>query len=193
MKLTEYLRGNKSDFPPVGTVGIETNWLDVDAFVEVTTGSLWAGDPYICNAEDGCVVNVPNGTYILEAKAMDFAGRKRVSRLRVILQGVKEPVVGEQFGATQTDVAMMAVCDILALDEAIGGNNEKFQEFIVAHDYKDCGIIQFEMKKPIVIPYVSTGFGDCQAPVFELRSDGNVVGMELEFLASGYTFGRDED
>jgi hypothetical protein len=193
MNLDDYLKKNKHDFPPVGTVGVESDWLDVGTSFEVTTGSLWAGDPYICNAEDGCVVKVPTGTYVLQAKAMDFAGRKRVSRLRVVLDGAEEPAVAKQVGETQTDVAVMAVCDIVALDEAIGGDNDRFQELVMDHNYKDCGIVEFEVKTPIAIPYVSTGFGDCGAPVFEVRSKGRLVGIELEFLPPGYAFSEEDE
>jgi hypothetical protein len=187
MKLTDYLKKNKRSDPPRGTAGIESDWLEVGT-VEVATGSLWAGDPYVCNAEDGCVVKVPKGTYSLEAKAMDFAGRKRVSRLRAYLKGVPDPALGKQVGETVTDTATMAVCDITALDKAIAGDYDGFQERVIDHDYKDCGIVQFEMTGPIRLPYVSTGFGDCGAPVYELRASGRRIGMELEFLPPGYTY-----
>lgn len=193
MNLADYLKKTRRDFPPAGTVGVESDWLDVGASLEVTTGALWAGDPYVCNAEDGCVVNVPAGTYVLQAKGMDFAGRKRVSRLRVVLQGVDQPVVGKTVGETLTDTATMAVCDVAAVDEAIAGENDRFQELVVDHNYKDFGVIRFTMAKPIAIPYVATGFGDCDAPVRVLRSGRRVVGMEVEFLPPGYAFGDPDD
>ena len=49
------------------------------------------------------------------------------------------------------------------------------------------------MKEPIAIPWVSTAFGDCEAPVFELKSGRERVGMELEFLAPGYVYRGFED
>src|SRR6266496_3124347 len=142
MKLTDYLKKSKQDFPPEGTKGVESDWLEAGS-MEVITGSLWAGDPYVCNAEDGCVAKVPKGSYVLEAKAMDFAGRKRVSRLRAYLQGTKDPKLGKQIGETCTDTATMALCDIVALDKAIGGDNDKFQDKVMDHDYGDCGVVEF--------------------------------------------------
>jgi hypothetical protein len=193
VKLGDYLKKNKQSDPPVGTVGVESDWMDTGT-VEVTTGSLWAGDPFVCNAEDGCVVKVPPGVYALEARAMEFAGRKRVSRLRVYLQGTQEPALGKKVGETLTDTGMMAVCDIVALDQAIGGDYDRFNELVTQRDYKDCGVVQFEMKKPIAIPYASTAFGDGDATVFELKSGRRRVGMELEFLPPGYVFeGFEED
>jgi hypothetical protein len=190
MKLADYLKKGRRDFPPRGTVGVETDWLDVGASVEVTTGALWAGDPYVCNAEDGCVVKVPAGTYVLQAKGMEFAGRRRVSRLRVVREGVDNAAPGKRVGETLTDVGLMAVCDIGALDEAVGGDYDAFQEGITAHDFKDWGVVRFTVKKPITIAYVASGFGDCDAPVWELRAKGRRgrVGMELEFIPPGYAF-----
>ena len=187
MNLRDYLSKNKQSDPPTGTVGVESDWMNAGE-VEVTTGSLWAGDPFVCNAKDGCVAKVPAGTYALEAKAMDFAGRKRVSRLRAYRRGSEELVLGKQIGQTLTDTGMIALCDIVALDEAIGGDYDRFNDLITQRDYQDCGIIRFEMKKPFVIPYVSTAFGDCDALVFELKSGRRRIGMELEFLPPGYVF-----
>ena len=56
MTLREFLKGKgKLD------KGACTEWLPFCTF-EVKTGSLWAGDPYVPNAEDGCVAQVPPGT-----------------------------------------------------------------------------------------------------------------------------------
>jgi len=194
MKLADFLKKNKHNFPPDGTIGVESDWLDTGESLDVTTGSLWAGDPYICNAEDGCVVKVPAGVYVLQAKCMDFAGRKCVSRVRVVLKETSEPVVGKRVGETQTDIGSMAVCDIVALDEAIDDDNDQFQELIIKKlTFKDCGVVRFKMKKPIALPYISTGFGDGVAPVFALRTKRRVVGMELEFLPSRYAFSDSDE
>jgi hypothetical protein len=192
MRLADYLKGNKRSDPPVGTAGVESDWMDVGT-LQVSSGSLWAGDPFVCNAEDGCVVEVPAGLYTLEAKAMDFAGRKRVSRLRVLLHGVQDPVLGEMVGETLTDTGLLAVCDIIAVDEAIGGDDDRFNDLVTQRDYQDCGVVRFQMKAPVEIPYVSPAFGDCDAPVFELKSGHRRVGMELEFLAPGYVFTELDD
>jgi hypothetical protein len=190
VKLADYLEKNKRGDPPVGTVGVESDWLEVGTF-EVTKGSLWAGDPYVCNAEGGCVVKIPTGSYRVQAKGMDFAGRKLVSRMRVVHEAAGDPALGKEIGETGTDTAKIAVCDISALDAAIGGDNERFQELITEHDFKDCGIVEFKMKKPVSMPYVTTG-SDGGWPVFELRAGRRRVGIELEFMPPGFAF-KDED
>jgi hypothetical protein len=185
VKLAKFLEKNKRGDPSAGTAGAESHWLDVGT-LESSTGSLWAGDPYTCNAEAGCIVKVPPGIYVIQAKAMDFSGRKRVSRLRVVLQAAGKPSLGKQVGETCTDTATMAVCDIGALDDAVGVEYERFQELVSQHDYQDCGSVRLQMQKPIEMPYVSTGFGDGGFPVFELSSGPRHVGMEVEFIPPGY-------
>jgi hypothetical protein len=187
MTLSEYLKKNRHSDPPAGTVGVETDWLALDT-LEVPSGSLWVGDPYVCSAEDGCVVKVPKGTYSVEAKAMDFAGRKRVSRLRVFRRGATQLTLGKRVGETLTDTGLMAVCDIVALGEAVAGDNDAFNERVVNHNYKDCGTVRFTMSGPVELPYVAPGFGDCDGPVYGLRSGRRRVGIEVEILAPGYAY-----
>jgi hypothetical protein len=147
----------------------------------------------MCNSEEGCFVKLPSGIYVLQAKAMDFAGRKRVSRLRVALQSAAKLVLGKQIGETGTDTATVAVCDIAALGASIGDDTDRFDELITQHEYKDCGVVELRKKNLIAIPYVSTGFGDGSFPVFELKSGRRRVGMEFEFIAAGYKYGEDDD
>jgi hypothetical protein len=190
VKLADYLENTKRGDPPVGTVGVESDWLEVGSF-EVTTGSLWAGDPYVCNAEDGYVVKVPAGSYLVQAKAMDFAGRKLVSRMRVVHHAAGNPALGKEVGETGTDTAMIAVCDIEALVAAVAGDHDRFLELVTGHDYKECGIVEFKLKKVVSMPYVTTG-SDGGWPVFELRAGRRRVGIELEFMPPGFAF-RDEN
>jgi hypothetical protein len=191
VKLAEFLRKNKRGDPPAGTVGVESDWLEVGTF-EVTTGSLWAGDPFVCNSEDGSVVEVPTGSYVVRAKVMDFAGRKQVSRMRVVQQSAVNPALGKEVGETGTDTAMIAVCDMAALDAAIGRDSERFQELVTGYDYEDCGIVEFTMKIPVSMPYVSTGT-DGGWPVFELKVGRRRVGIELEFISPGAAFSDGND
>jgi hypothetical protein len=58
----------------------------------------------------------------------------------------------------------------------------------VNHSYKDCGTVRFTLSGPIELPYVAPGFGDCEGPVYGLRSGRHRVGLEVEILAPGYAF-----
>jgi hypothetical protein len=186
MRLGEYLQGNSRKPPAAGIIGQESDWLAVCDF-EVTTGALWAGDPCLANAEDGCVLQVPIGTYLVEAKCMDFAGSKFVSRLRVHLIGARNPVIGNQVGESGTDSTAIAVCDIRALDAAIGDASDEAQEQIENQLKEDYGIIDIHVDANVTMPFVASGFGDGTGPVFEVLSDGERIGMELEFIPAGYS------
>jgi len=114
MNLKDYL--SKKAKPPKGKT---TDWLRFYA-IEVTTGSLWAGDPHLANADDGCVVKVPPGRYAVEGIGLTLGRDRLVSRLRVRLESVKNPKLGKELGDTGTDSAMIGVCDIKAFDKACG-------------------------------------------------------------------------
>jgi hypothetical protein len=50
---------------------------------DVTLGSLWAGDPHLANADDGCIVKVPRGQHLVEGIGIAEGRHRFVSRLRV--------------------------------------------------------------------------------------------------------------
>ena len=81
MTLEDYLRESTDEEPANGTVGVETDWMPV-ATLKVATGALWIGDPQFAWAEanegEGCVAEVPIGDYLVEAKGINFAGRRFV-------------------------------------------------------------------------------------------------------------------
>ena len=191
MTLSEYLKDSKPNLPALGTVGVETDWLVVASF-QVTKNSLWVGDPYVANPQDGFLVEVPNGSYKLEAKAMDFAGWKAVSRVRAYLSAAQLIVRGRQIGDTCTDTAMVGIFDMNALDEAIQGQNDLFQDMVMNHNYEECGVIRINVGKGFDLPYVSTAFGDTDGKVFEIQASGDRVGFEIEFLPPHYAYEEDE-
>jgi hypothetical protein len=79
--LHDFLIANRGSWPAEGAIGVETDWLHLSE-VRVTSGGIWVGDPGARNLADGCVVGVPEGTYKVEAKGIDFDGHHRVARLR---------------------------------------------------------------------------------------------------------------
>src|SRR5262249_22585570 len=125
MNLKDYLsrkgraaRGQASDWLHFCTLG-------------VTSGSLWAGDPHLANADDGRVVKVPPGRYVVEGMGVASGRDRIVSRLRVRLESAKNPTLGKKLGDTGTDSAMIGVCDIKAFDKACGRDSgDEVQEAI---------------------------------------------------------------
>lgn len=181
MNLEEYLRASKDGFPNGDVKGVPSEWMPVTS-IAVTAGTLWAGDPWVCNEEDGCVVEVPNGVYTIEAQGYDFDGIRVIGRARARLAAATEAVLGEELGEAGTDSAMIAICDIAAVDEAIGDDGDSFQDRIEAYDFQDFGVFRASMTGDIELAYVSSGFGDGWGPVYSLWDGDECVGIELDFL-----------
>ena len=179
MNLRDYL-ARKGKAPK----GKTKDWLPF-CTLDVTTGTLWAGDPHLANADDGCVVEVPRGKYVVEGIGMTFNRNRVVSKLRVRLENVENPVVGGEVGDTGTDSAMIGICDIKAFDKAIGlDSGEEVQEAIESQTGYGFGIITIKKFPGAVMPFVPTG-SDGNGPVFALVSGGKCVGVELPFMDEG--------
>src|SRR3954468_23171775 len=101
MKLKDFL--SKKVKVPKAKV---TDWLPF-CTLDVTSGSLWAGDPHLANADDGHVVIVPVGRYLVEGIGAAMGRSRVVSRLRVRLASAEDPTVGGELGETGTDSAMI--------------------------------------------------------------------------------------
>ena len=174
MNLKDYLAGK-------GKEAKTEDWLEF-CTLDVKSGSLWAGDPHLANSEDGCVVEVPPGKYVVEGIGMPLMGGRVVSRLRVRLQSEDHPELGEEVGEAGTDSALIGVCDIEAFDEACGEDaGDEVQEAIESQTGDGYGIIKLEKFPGAVMAFVPTG-SDGGGPVFELLSaSGKCVGMELPF------------
>ena len=150
--------------------------------LEVTSGALWAGDPHLANAEDGCVVKVSKGKYIVEGIGGSLGSDRVVSKLRVRLESVQQPTIGEEIGDAGTDSAMIGVCDIKAFDAACGAESgDEVQEAIEEETAERFGIITIETCPGAVMPFVPTG-SDGRGPVFALIYGGKCVGIELPFM-----------
>lgn len=181
MTLEAYLRAGLSGFPKDGIEGAASEWMPV-AELSVTHGCLWAGDPCVCDGEDGCMIDVPNGHYIVEAQGCDFDGIRIIGRARARLSSASDVSVGEEIGITGTDSAMIAICDMGAVNAAVAGDDTGFQNVIDGYDFQRFGMIQFEMNGQIRIPYVNSGFGDGSGPMFRLMAGDDCVGIELDFI-----------
>jgi len=176
MNLKDYL--SKKGKTPKGRT---KHWLYFCTF-DVTTGSLWSGDPYLANADDGCVVKVPPGRYAVEGIGLATGRHRVVSRLRVRLESAKHPKLGKELGDTGTDSAMIGVCDIKAFDKACGPDSgDEVHQAIAAQTGDGFGIITIKKFPGAVMPFVPTG-SDGIGPVLALISGRKCVGIELPFM-----------
>jgi hypothetical protein len=176
MNLNDYL--SKKGKAPKGET---KEWLHF-CTLEVISGSLWAGDPNLANADDGCLVKVPRGRYAVEGIGLATGRYRVVSRLRVRLESAKHPKLGKKLGDTGTDSAIIGVCDIKAFDRACASaSGAEVHEAIAARTGDGFGIIALKKFPGAVMPFVPTG-SDGIGPVLALMSGGKCVGIELPFL-----------
>lgn len=186
MLLKNVIRKRTGDFPESGVKGKETDWLDVGT-LQVPTGSLCAVDPMMLNEDDGVVVKVPAGAYVVQAKAMDFNGHLRVSRMRAFLEGTT-PTLGQELDEVGTDSASMAICDI---KDIYDGFDEEYDDEradrLMDIDVEGGDIVTLKFgKKTMRFAVCESGLGDGAGPAFALKDGRKTVGIELEFMPPGF-------
>ena len=176
VNLKDYL--SKKGKAPKG----KTDWLFF-CTITVKSGQLWAGDPNLPNEDDGYAARVPSGTYVVEGIGMPFDGDRVVSRLRVRLESVSGPTLGEELGETGTDSATIGVCDIAAFESAYKkkGGADRVQAAIDALEGEFFGILKVPEFPNAVMAFVPTGT-DGTGPVYALMSGRKRVGIELPFM-----------
>src|SRR5687767_5960807 len=117
--------------------------------LEIFTGSIWSGDPFLANEEDGCLAETPNGEYMVEARGYDFDGFRVIGGLRARLNKAESYAIGNKIGETGTDSALIGICDLRRIDSAFAGNDDEFQSVIDHFDFGRFGVLEFEMSEPI--------------------------------------------
>lgn len=148
--------------------------------LSIPSGKIWAGDPQLANADDGCVVNVEPGTYVVECDGVPHRCGA-VTKLRVRLESEAKPKKGKKLGETGTDSCTIGVCEIDAFEEAY--KDPKSLSLIVAATEAQTGgfgIITVPELPLCVLPFVPMG-SDGSGPVYALMSGKRVVGIQLPF------------
>lgn len=188
MKLKDYLKQGKQA-PPKKQSSTETDWLFVERLT-VSSGKLWIGDPEFswaeCREKEGCMLTVPNGTYVVEARGQEFGGPRLVTRLRVVLDGTPEAKLGKEFGEAGTDSGQLGVCDpklfLAALTAACKGDEERILAALESAFDSECGVYRPQRAGAGCLVYVPSGFGDGGGPVWRLCQGRQTVGLETVFI-----------
>jgi uncharacterized protein (TIGR03067 family) len=182
-RLLTYLRQSSKTPPQNPGVGLPAEWIPVAEF-EVVSSSVWAGDPLCMNEEDGCLVELPAGTYILAAQGMDFDGFRVVGRVRVYPKTLRPGRLktGRAIGKTGTDSAAITVCDLRGLLPVIAGQESLFQRALEKQLRGRCGLLTSKLAPGVALPFLQSGFGDGTGPVYALQANGRRVGLELAFV-----------
>lgn len=145
----------------------------------ITSGRMWVGDVQFAPIEeDGEVVDVPVGIY--EVSVMWGDGDSEAI-LRAVLKGT-EAERGEKIGETWADTASQAVCDFEAYGTAVGEDHNAYWE------KSDMAILseipgRYELAPGAVLIHCTSGDGDGTFPLYEIASEGNRVGIEVDFYA----------
>lgn len=168
-----------------GSIGRETDWLELFAEFPVTGNVLIADASYIPTATDGLSVALPVGTYRVLLTVLDYREDWRVARLRLTTseQARRGPLIGR----TWTDVGRTAICDLLTLAPKWGTDNEASYAKVATwfESGAPFGVALFGESDPLPIPFVDSGFGDGEYPVTSLVDDqGRRIGFEVRFLSA---------
>ena len=201
MSLIRYMALSWGRLPFEGSTGAETNWLHV-ADLRVTSGKVWIGDPQFSWAEanegEGCIVDVPEGDYIVEAKGISYCkpqwlrGWRYVSRVRVRLKSSKKPRQGESIEEAGTDSGLIGVADPIALksafDEVCGADVNQALAMLDRGVRGRIGKFEPHRGGAGKLVYLPSGFGDGEGPVYELLEGDEPVGLEHEIIPAVAAF-----
>ena len=185
MYISEAIRRNCGDHPGKGVVGHEREqWYDV-AKLRVASGTLDIVD--VC-AFDFVRVEVPIGTYFLEARLIDFGGCLRISRLRARAEGAVV-TLGPECGRVAVDLASVAVADFQDVRNGLTtAECEELDRLIARFSVVVCDVCELRFEsKDVHFVVCQSGLGDGRYPVFALNSGGKSAGLEVEFIRDGYT------
>jgi hypothetical protein len=181
MKCAEFFSHMPTAFPAQGSLGAETDWMRCCGF-ELKGSRLWIGDLAFVPAEDaGVSAELPTGKYEIAVMGVAYGEDRRAARLRVASSDGK---LGAKLGSFGTDWGVAGVCDIDRMDNLVERDEEGYLEWLgefMGQDFATPGVALCEPADTKVV-YSPSGFGDGTFTVFELRTDGQLVGLEVEFI-----------
>jgi hypothetical protein len=159
---------------------IESDWLFARAF------PLVGGRVEICDClaipdEDTEGFVLGTGSYDMLLKVMTDSLERRISRLRLVMKG-RSGRLGKVIRHVNVDGGAVSVFDI---DPILGCDPEVLQgleDSIIGTELK--GLLRCFTFGPTTIAMISSGYGDGVYPVHALRDGEDLVGAEVEFLAS---------
>lgn len=135
------------------------------------------------------LVDLPPGHYGVAARCMQWGGGRRVSRLRVLLEG-RRGQRGAEIEAVSIDTSKCGVCDpevFSAAWRAYPGDavNEVESHVTSGEIY---GAFALGEQDGAVMAFARSGFGDGGYPIYELISRSQRVGVEIVFIEENEPF-----
>jgi hypothetical protein len=190
---TYFSRDPEGRDPRLGHPGHLTGWMLWGPF-DVRGRNVLIVDPHRGpDARQGVLLRLAPGEYDVSLKIMEFAGDRRVARLRFARAG-KRPRLGPELGQVACETARLGFCDheLAAPAWERLGEEEAFQRVETElRDSRLVGFVELDAAAEIAMPFVDTGLGDGSFPVYELLAADIRVGFEVELIRDGarYPFG----
>lgn len=163
-----------------GDTRMESQWLSLGPYPLIGE-RLEICDCLSMPCEDTKGFRLGSGTYHLFVKVITDAREKRISRLRIIAEG-RHCTLAETILHVDVDGGAVSVFDV---DPIVGCDPEVLMELedrIIGVVMK--GPSKFFSFGPTTVAMIQSGYGDGSYPVFALRDEEDLVGLEVEFLAS---------
>ena len=153
-----------------------SGWLSAGR-LDVPSGVIVMADPtFLSHAEP---IEVGAGTFTIEVKLSDFAGRRLVSRLRV----ARAPggTVGGDVQRFIVDSGRVGLADVDGFHAATEALDDAgYQAYIAGTKGEDLvGVLHADGPSPLV--YAEAGFGSGAYLVREIVLDGERVGVQVVF------------
>lgn len=153
-----------------------SGWLSAGR-LEVPSGVILAADPtFLFHAEP---IEVGSGTFGVEVKLSDFAGRRMVSRLRVSRAPGGE--VGADVQRFIVDSGRIGLVDVDRFhSETESLDDAGYQAYIAGTKGDDLvGVLYPDGPSPLI--YAGTGFGSGAYLIREIVRDGERIGLVVAF------------
>jgi hypothetical protein len=178
--------------PQLGQLGELSSWLYF-CDLPLKTGPLAVCDPSF-GPGDGVMsvsLNLPPGTYRIEGRVVAYGGERRVAAMRCVVRGSTSLERGSQVGECGVDTGRVGFCDEGVFGPAMDRYEDEYMEQLDSVE-DPCAAVVLGPAREAMIALADCGFGDGSYPVFELCSDGKVVGLEIEFIGpeKRYPFNR---
>jgi hypothetical protein len=140
------------------------------------SGKLLIIDPsYVPSFDEGLLVELHPGLYTVQLS--DDYERMRLSSSR---QRVRR---GRKLGMMCTDSATAGICDFELFRRAWHSDDEGNRRIESDLQSADVGVAVLDETIDAVMPFVPSGEGDGEYPVYELRTGEKVVGIEIDFTS----------
>ncbi|MBL9135468.1 MAG: SEL1-like repeat protein [Verrucomicrobiales bacterium] len=173
--------------------GERTEWLEFCSLKLKGPQVLIIDAQFAQSSKEGFLVDLKPGVYQVQVEVANFGGDRRISRMRLLFKAAR-PTRGKKIGKTWTDTGTTGVCDLETFSQAWNQDPRKSSRILASalESEADFGIAALTARKAAILPFVQSGFGDGQFPVFELMQRGQRVGCEIEFIATNkkYPFGK---